>query len=98
MRSIRWISTPIGAYLVASHTKPFHTEALFCSSVVLSNSAVRGGRSLLTMGVGFVGAFIVSSLAIQLVRTYDIAATAGPAAVEPVIPSPATLWAPFGER
>ena len=54
------------------------------------------GRSPLTVAAGFLGAFIVASLATQLFRTQITSIQAG--GVEPVIASPATLWAPLAER
>ena len=54
------------------------------------------GRSPVTVAAGFLGAFIVASLATQLFRTQI--ASIQPGAVEPVIASPATLWAPLAER
>ena len=54
------------------------------------------GRSPLTVAAGFLGAFIVGSLAAQLFRTQITSIQ--PGAVEPVIASPATLWASLAER
>ena len=62
------------------------------------------GRSPVTVAAGFLGAFIVSSLAVQLVRTQtafvptDAVTPTDAAAVKPVIASPATLWSTLGER
>lgn len=56
------------------------------------------GRSPITIAAGFLGAFIVGSLAVQLVRSQSAATQAGASAVEPVIASPATLWADLGAR
>ena len=56
------------------------------------------GRSPITIAAGFLGAFVVGSLAVQLVRSQTAAMQAGTAGVEPVIASPATLWAPLAER
>ena len=56
------------------------------------------GRSPITIAAGFLGAFVVGSLAIQLVRSQTVAMPAGLAAVEPVIAGPAALWAPLAER
>lgn len=56
------------------------------------------GRSPITIAAGFLGAFIVGSLAVQLVRSQNAAMQAGASAVEPVIASPATLWADLGAR
>lgn len=56
------------------------------------------GRSPITLAAGFLGAFIVGSLAVQLVRSHGAASEAATSAVEPVIASPATLWADLGAR
>jgi hypothetical protein len=63
------------------------------TSSISSNSA----RSPITLAAGFLGAFIVGSLAVQLVRTQTASVQAGTAAVEPVIAGPAALWAPLAE-
>ena len=55
-------------------------------------------RSPITVAAGFLGAFIVGSLAVQLVRSYNVPASAPAAGVDPVIASPATLWSALGER
>ena len=55
-------------------------------------------RSPFTIAAGFLGAFIVGSLGVQLVRSYNIPAPAPKAGVDPVIASPATLWSALGER
>ena len=56
------------------------------------------GRSPITLAACFLGAFIVGSLAVQLVRSQTVSIQAGAAGVEPVIAGPATLWAPLAER
>ena len=63
-----------------------------------SSISSAAGRSPITIAAGFLGAFVVGSLAVQLVRSQTAAVPAGMAAVEPVIASPATLWAPLAER
>ena len=55
------------------------------------------GRSPVTIAAGFLGAFIVGSLAVQLVRTQTASVPTDTAAVKPVIASPATLWSTLGE-
>ena len=55
------------------------------------------GRSPITIAAGFVGAFIVGSLAVQMVRTQASSLTTT-ADVEPVIASPAVLWSALGDR
>ena len=62
-----------------------------------SSTSSAAGRSPITIAAGFLGAFIVGSLAVQLVRSQTASVPAGVAAVEPVIASPATLWAPLAE-
>ena len=64
----------------------------------MTTSFVSTGRSPITVAAGFLGAFIVGSLAVQLVRSQTSLIQGGAAAVEPVIASPATLWSPLGER
>ena len=63
-----------------------------------SSISSAAGRSPITIAAGFLGAFMVGSLAVQLVRSQTAAMPAGVATVEPVIASPATLWAPLAER
>ena len=55
-------------------------------------------RSPITIIAGFLGAFMVGSLAVQLVRSHTAALPVGADAVEPVIAGPAALWAPLAER
>ena len=60
-----------------------------------------GSRSQIAIATGFLGAFIVGSLAVQMVRIQVGVASDGnrpSAKVEPVIASPATLWADMGSR
>lgn len=60
-----------------------------------------GNRSQIAIATGFLGAFIVGSLAVQMVRSQGgvaIDGTRPSAQVEPVIASPATLWADMGSR
>ena len=63
-----------------------------------SSISSASGRSPITLAAGFLGAFIVGSLAVQLVRSQTASVQAGAAAVEPVIAGPAALWAPLVER
>ena len=60
-----------------------------------SSISSASGRSPITLAAGFLGAFIVGSLAVQLVRSQTAAIQAGAAGVEPVIAGPAALWAPL---
>ena len=63
-----------------------------------SSISSASGRSPITLAAGFLGAFIVGSLAVQLVRSQTASLQAVPAGVEPVIAGPAALWAPLAER
>ena len=63
-----------------------------------SSISSASGRSPITLAAGFLGAFIVGSLAVQLVRSQTASVQAGAAGVEPVIAGPAALWAPLAER
>ena len=63
-----------------------------------SSISSASGRSPISMAAGFLGAFIVGSLAEQLVRSQTAAVQAGAAGVEPVIAGPAALWASLAER
>ena len=63
-----------------------------------SSISSASARSPITLAAGFLGAFIVGSLAVQLVRSQTASIQAGAAAVEPVIAGPAALWAPLAER
>ena len=58
-----------------------------------SSISSASGRSPITLAAGFLGAFVVGSLAVQLVRSQTASVQAGAADVEPVIASPATLAA-----
>ena len=62
-----------------------------------SSVSSASGRSPITLAAGFLGAFIVGSLAVQLVRSQTAAIQAGAVGVEPVIAGPAALWAPLAE-
>ena len=60
-------------------------------------------RSPLTVAAGFVGAFIVASLAVQMVLSQRAANAPSSAAtattqVEPVVTSQAAMWSVLGER
>ena len=57
-------------------------------------------RSPLTVAAGFLGAFVVASLAVQLVRSMNVAqpASTQPSAVQPVVAHQATLWQELGSR
>ena len=62
-----------------------------------SSISSASGRSPITLAAGFLGAFIVGSLAVQLVRSQTAAVQTGSAGGEPVIAGPAALWAPLAE-
>ena len=69
--------------------------------MTFSTSSSQVTRSPITVAAGFIGAFIVATLAVQLVRSQTSAANpsvnAGQAsAVEPVIASQAAMWSVLG--
>ena len=65
----------------------------------MSTSSVRSTeRSAIAVSAGFLGAFIVSSLAVQLFRNYSPTVQNKLTTVDPVIASPATLWSELGTR
>ena len=65
-----------------------------------STAAVQ--RSPIIIAAGFVGAFVVASLAVQMVRTMSAtqpgSTAAQSSAVEPVVAHQATLWQALGQR
>ena len=63
-----------------------------------SSISSASSRSPITLAAGFLGAFMVGSLAVQLVRSQTAPVQAGAAGVEPVIAGPAALWAPLADR
>ena len=63
-----------------------------------SSISSASARSPITLAAGFLGAFIVGSLAVQLVRSQSASVQAGVTGVDPVIAGPAALWAPLAER
>ena len=63
-----------------------------------SSISAASGRSPIALAAGFLGAFIVGSLAVQLVHSQTASIQDGAVGVEPVIAGPATLWAPLAER
>ena len=64
----------------------------------MTSSISSSSRSAVSIAAGFLGAFIVGSLAVQLVHTQSRPLNNGQADVDPVIASPATLWAALCER
>jgi hypothetical protein len=68
-----------------------------------SNVSTTSTRSPISIAAGFIGAFIVGSLAVQMVRSQIAihpvnAERSRLTSVEPVIPSQASLWSVLGER
>jgi len=54
-------------------------------------------RCQLSIATGFLGAFVVASLAMQLLRSNATAPSAANAVVEPVTTHQATLWQTLGQ-
>lgn len=72
-------------------------------SMTFSTTTNQVQRSPLTVAAGFVGAFIVASLAVQMVLSQKAANAPSTAAtatteVEPVVTSQAAMWSVLGER
>ena len=68
-----------------------------------SYTTTSSSRSPITVATGFIGAFIVASLAVQMVRSQRAAVTpavtsASTTQVEPVVTSQAAMWSVLGER
>jgi hypothetical protein len=55
-------------------------------------------RSPITIAAGFVGAFVVASLAVQMVRSMSAAQPVSATSVQAVVGNEATLWQEFGSR
>ena len=55
-------------------------------------------RSPITIAAGFVGAFVVASLAVQMVRSMTATQPVSASAVKAVVANEATLWQEFGNR
>ena len=71
--------------------------------MVPSYSTTSTTRSPITIAAGFIGAFIVASLAVQMVRSQraalaPVATSAASTQVEPVITSQAAMWSVLAER
>lgn len=64
--------------------------------MALRTAAAAAQRSPITIAAGFVGAFVVASLAVQLVRSMSVAQPAS--SVQPVVAHQATLWHELGNR
>ena len=68
---------------------------------MISSAASTSSRRQIAIATGFVGAFIVGSLAVQMVRSHvGVAMDSNQSKpnVSPVIASQATLWADLGSR
>ena len=65
------------------------------------SAASTSSRSNIAIATGFLGAFIVGSLAVQMVRSQTgitLKSNPKPAGIAPVIASQATLWGELGSR
>ena len=60
-------------------------------------AASASSRSPITVAAGFLGAVVVASLAVQLMRT-AAPVSVDPAAVAPVTAHQASLWQPLAQR
>ena len=66
-------------------------------------STTSSSRSPITVAAGFIGAFIVASLAVQMVRSQraavaPVVSSESSTQVEPVITSQAAMWSVLGDR
>jgi hypothetical protein len=59
-------------------------------------AAAAAQRSPITIAAGFVGAFVVASLAVQMVRSMSAMQPAS--SVQPLVAHQATLWQELGTR
>ncbi|WP_074160727.1 hypothetical protein [Synechococcus sp. MIT S9508] len=71
--------------------------------MVPSYSTTSASRSPITIAAGFIGAFIVASLAVQMVRSQrasvaPVETSTSSTQVEPLITSQAAMWSVLGER
>ena len=64
----------------------------------VSNSVSSNNTNTTAIFAGFLGAFIVGSLGVQLVRTQKPSLQTQPLKVQPVIAHQSTLWAALGEQ
>ena len=64
----------------------------------MTHSVSSAGRSPITIAAGFLGAFIVGSLAVQLVNSQTKGQQTPTANVEPVIAGQAAMWSALGAR
>ncbi|MCP4973502.1 MAG: hypothetical protein AB8A46_02010 [Prochlorococcus sp.] len=67
--------------------------------MALRFSAPASSRCQISIAIGFLSAFVIGSLAIQLWRSHDTAPTPSAASkiVEPVTTHQATLWQTLGQ-
>ena len=72
----------------------------FSHIIIMSNNLSTSVSSNNTTAIfaGFLGAFIVGSLGVQLVRTQKPSLQSQPLKVQPVIAHQSTLWAALGEK
>lgn len=72
----------------------------FSHIIIMSNNVSTSVSSNNTTSIfaGFLGAFIVGSLGVQLVRTQKPSLQSQPLKVQPVIAHQSTLWAALGEQ
>ena len=64
----------------------------------MTHSVSTSDRSPITIAAGFLGAFVVGSLAVQLIHSQTQYQQAPSAGVEPVVANPATMWSGLGDR
>ena len=64
----------------------------------MTHSFSTSDRSPITIAAGFLGAFVVGSLAVQLIHSQTQYQQASSSGVEPVVASPATMWSGLGDR
>lgn len=64
----------------------------------MTHSVSTTDRSPITIAAGFLGAFVVGSLAVQLIRSQTQYQQAPSSGVEPVVSSQATMWSGLGDR
>ena len=75
-----------------------HIEGHALTPPMTQSSAVQAARSPITVAAGFLGAFVVASLAVQLVRTATPVPAGASAEVAPVSAHQAALWQPLAQR
>ena len=65
---------------------------------VQSAASVGSRRHPITIAAGFLGAFVVGYLAVQLLRTASPVSVSPAQVVEPVTAHAASLWQPLSQR